>query len=294
MKAVDFDYARAASIDEACRLLASAKGEVKIIAGGQTLVPLLAMRLTRPALVIDINGIASLQGVETRDGAVAIRACTRQADALAHAGIRARLPLLAKALSFVGHVQTRNRGTIGGSLAHADPSAEIGLACLALDCQVVARSASGERVLSIGDFFLGPMTTALKPEECLTEIRFPAWRERGRIGTGFMEISIRRSDFALVAVSCQLVLDEDGVCRRLSLALGGVGPAPFPAEDTAKRLVGTKLETHDIEKAMTSLQETIEPQSDLHVSADYRRRVSGALAARAIAVARGEAMAGQA
>ena len=135
-----------------------------------------------------------------RDGAVTIRACTRQADALAHAEIRARLPLLAKALGFVGHVQTRNRGTIGGSLANADPSAEIGLACLALDCQIVARKDGGERVLSVGDFFLGPMETALKPEECLTEIRFPAWRERGRIGTGFKEISVRHSDFALVAV----------------------------------------------------------------------------------------------
>ncbi|MGO9786755.1 MAG: FAD binding domain-containing protein [Stellaceae bacterium] len=292
MKAVDFDYARAASIDETCRLLAGAKGEAKIIAGGQTLVPLLAMRLTRPALLIDINGIVSLQGIEMRDGAVTIRACTRQADALAHAEIRARLPLLAKALGFVGHVQTRNRGTIGGSLANADPSAEIGLACLALDCQIVARRDGGERVLSVGDFFLGPMTTALKPEECLTEIRFPAWRERGRIGTGFKEISIRRSDFALVAVSCQLVLGEDGVCRRLSLTLGGVGSAPLIADELSKRLTGTRLETRDIEKALASLQETIEPQSDLHVSADYRRRVIGVLAARAIAEAQGEAMAG--
>ena len=294
MKAVDFDYARAASIDETCRLLAGAKGEAKIIAGGQTLVPLLAMRLTRPALLVDINGISSLQGVETRDGVVSIRACTRQADALAHAEIRARLPLLVKALGFVGHVQTRNRGTIGGSLANADPSAEIGLACLALDCQIVARKDGGERVLPIGDFFLGPMTTALKPEECLTEIRLSPWRERGRIGTGFKEISIRRSDFALVAVSCQLVLGEDGVCRRLSLALGGVGPAPLMAAELSKRLTGTRLETRDIDKALASLQETIEPHSDLHVSADYRRRVTGALAARAIAEAYAEAMAGRA
>jgi len=189
-------------------------------------------------------------------------------------------------------VQTRNRGTIGGSLANADPSAEIGLACLALDCQIVARKDGGERVLSIGDFFLGPMTTALKPEECLTEIRLSPWRERGRIGTGFKEISIRRSDFALVAVSCQLVLGEDGVCRRLSLALGGVGPAPFRADEAAKRLTGTRLETRDIENAVFTLQETIEPQSDLHVSADYRRRVTGALVVRAIAEAYAEAMAG--
>ncbi len=292
MKAVDFDYARAASIDETCRLLAGAKGEAKIIAGGQTLVPLLAMRLTRPALLVDINGIASLQGIETRDGVVSISACTRQADALAHAEIRARLPLLAKALGFVGHVQTRNRGTVGGSLAHADPSAEIGLACLALDCQIVARSTAGERAIPTSDFFQGPMTTALKPEECLTEIRLSPWRERGRIGTGFKEISIRRSDFALVAVACQLVLGEDGVCRRLSLALGGVGPAPFRADDVEKRLTGTRLETRDIENAISTLQETIEPQSDLHVSADYRRRVTGALAARAIAEAHDEAMAG--
>jgi CO/xanthine dehydrogenase FAD-binding subunit len=289
MKAVDFDYARAADIDETCRLLAGAKGEAKIIAGGQTLVPLLAMRLTRPALIIDINGISNLQGIATSGDAVSIRACTRQADALANAEIRVRLPLLAKALGFVGHGQTRNRGTIGGSLANADPAAEIGLACLALDGQITARSMAGERVISIGDFFLGPMTTALKPEECLTEIRLSPWREAGRSGTGFQEISIRRSDFALIAVACQLVLGEDGSCRRLSLALGGVGPAPFVTDGVAKKLTGTKLKTRDIEQAMASLQETIEPQSDLHASADYRRRVTGALAARAIAEAKAEA-----
>lgn len=294
MKAVDFDYARAADIDETCRLLAGAKGEAKIIAGGQTLVPLLAMRLTRPALVIDINGIASLQGIAARDGAFAIRACTRQADALAHAGIRRDLPLLTKALGFVGHAQTRNRGTIGGSLANADPAAEIGLACLALGGEIVARSIAGERAIAIGDFFLGPMTTSLKPEECLTEIRLSPWRETGRSGAGFQEISIRRSDFALIAAACQLALGPDGVCRRLSLALGGVGPAPFVADGLSKKLTGTKLEPRDIEQAMASLQETIEPQSDLHASADYRRRVTGALAARAIAEAKAEAATGRA
>jgi CO/xanthine dehydrogenase FAD-binding subunit len=157
MKAANFGYSCAASIDEACRLLANAKGEGRVIAGGQTLVPLLA----RPQLLVDVNRVAELRGIDVRDGVVTVKACTTQADALANKTIRTNIPLLAKALSFVGHTQTRNRGTIGGGLANADPAAEICMVALALDCDIVARSVESQRTIPAAKFFQGAMTTAL-------------------------------------------------------------------------------------------------------------------------------------
>ena len=293
MKAANFDYARAATIDEACRLLASAKGDGKIIAGGQTLVPLLVMRLARPALLIDINRVAELQGIEVEEGAVTVKACTRQAVALGSAEIRAKAPLLAKALGFVGHVQTRNRGTVGGSLANADPSAEIGLASLVLEAEIVAWRKGSRRTIPIAEFFRGPMTTALEEDECLTAIRFPVWRGAGRIGTGFQELSPRRSDFALAAAAAQLALDDKGVCRRLSVGVGGIAGSPFRAERVAQRLVGTRLEASDLAAALADLTDGIEIMSDIHGSADYRRRVAAALVARAIDEAKRYASAGK-
>jgi CO/xanthine dehydrogenase FAD-binding subunit len=161
MKAANFGYSCAASIDEACGLLASANGEGRVIAGGQTLVPLLAMRLARPQLLVDVNRVAELRGIDVRDGVVTVKACTTQADALANKTIRTNIPLLAKALSFVGHTQTRNRGTIGGGLANADPAAEICMVALALDCDIVPRSVESQRTIPGAKFFQGAMTTAL-------------------------------------------------------------------------------------------------------------------------------------
>jgi CO/xanthine dehydrogenase FAD-binding subunit len=289
MKAAEFDYARAGTVEEVCRLLDRAAGDGKIIAGGQTLVPLLAMRLARPSLVIDINRIDALRGIaETGDGVV-IKAMTPQADALADDVVQRRLPLLAKALRLVGHPQTRNRGTIGGSLANADPAAEICLVARTLDAEIAARSSRGARQIAMADFCVSAMTTALASEECLTEIRFPAWKAEGRIGTGFAEMSVRQSDFALVAAACQLALDKDGVCRRIALGIGGAEPVPLRASAAEARLTGTRLDSGDVEKAMDEMQAILSPLADVHASADYRRRVAGALAARAIAQARDEA-----
>jgi len=291
MKAAEFDYARPETVDEACRLLDGAAGDGKIIAGGQTLVPLLVMRLTRPSLVIDINRIAALHGIAANDAGVTIKAATRQADVLADAGVQQRLPLLTKALRLVGHPQTRNRGTIGGSLANADPAAEICLVARTLDAEISAQSRQTTRRIAMRDFCAGAMTTALTPEECLTDVRFPSWRDAGRIGTGFTEMSVRQSDFALVAAACQLVLDKDGVCRRIALGIGGAEASPVRAEAAEQHLTGTRLEAGDIDKAMDELQAALSPLSDVHASADYRRRVAGALAARVIAEARDEAKA---
>jgi CO/xanthine dehydrogenase FAD-binding subunit len=289
MKAAEFDYARPASVEEACRLLDDAKGDGKIIAGGQTLVPLLVMRLARPTLIIDITRIAELQGIADNDNAISIKAATRQADVLADATIERRLPLLAKGLRLVGHPQTRNRGTIGGSLANADPSAEICLVARTLDAEITARSSAGERTLAMEDFCAGAMTTNLAAEECLTAIRFPVWGEK-RVGTAFTEMSIRQSDFALVAASCQLVLDDDRVCRKIALGIGGAEPSPVRATAAEARLVGTRLEAGDVDAAMDQLRQALDPLADVHASADYRRRVAGALAARVIAEAREDAM----
>jgi CO/xanthine dehydrogenase FAD-binding subunit len=227
MKAADFDYSCPASVAEACGLLAGANGEGRIIAGGQTLVPMLAMRLARPALLVDITRIAELRGIARTGAAVAVKACTTQTDALKSEFVREHVSLLAKALSFVGHIQTRNRGTIGGSFANADPAAEIGMAAVALDAEIVARNTKAERTIPCGAFFRGAMTTALGNDECLTEARFPVWEGEGRVGTGFQEMSIRRSDFALVAAAVQGLIDESGVCRRIAIALGGTGGKPI-------------------------------------------------------------------
>ena len=291
MKSVDFDYECPTTLDAVCRRLVEADGEAKLIAGGQTLVPLLAMRLARPALLIDINRVAELQGIEDRGDHVAIRACTRQAAALADPAVRGRVPLLAKALSFVGHAQTRNRGTIGGSLANADPAAEIGLAALALDAEISARSLDGERRIHLAQFFTGPMETLLAPDECLTRIRFPVWRDAGRVGTGFQEVSIRQSDFALAAAAVQLALDAGGVCRRIALSIGGADATPVRIAVSEDRLRGTMLAERDIAEAAAIARDALTPLSDLHASPVYRRRVAGALVARAVAEAKAEATA---
>ncbi len=294
MKAADFDYECPSSIDAVCARLAGAAGAAKIIAGGQTLVPLMAMRLTRPALLLDINRIAALQGIEDAGDHVVVRAATRQAAALAHETVRARVPLLAKALGFVGHVQTRNRGTIGGSLAHADPAAEIVLAALALGATVEARSAAGARTMALDGFITGPMETALAPEECMTAIRFPVWRDAGTLGTGFQEVSIRHSDFALAAAAVQVALDRGGVCRRAAVAIGGADAPPISIAAAAARLVGTRLDDDDIAAAAALAREALAPLADLQASPLYRRRVAGALVARALAEAKAEAAMGKA
>lgn len=289
MKAIDFDYVRPDSLGDVCALLKTAAEDGKIIAGGQTLVPLLAMRLARPALLIDINRIGELQGIDSHADGVTVRACTRQATALGDEAIRRRVPLLAKALRFVGHVQTRNRGTVGGSLANADPAAEICLAALALGATIVARSAAGERRIAVTDFFRGAMETSLAAEECLATVHFPAWQEGGRVGTGFQEVSARRSDFALAAAAVQLELDGAGICRRAALSIGGAGAVPMLAPSAAERLVGTRLAEADLADAVGIAAETaVAPVADLDAPAAYRRRLAGEMVRRALAEARSE------
>ena len=292
MKAAEFDYIRADSVAAACAALAAAGPgeERKIIAGGQTLVPLMAMRLARPALLVDIDGISGLDGIEASDSHVAIGAMTRQRAAELSPAVRDAAPLLARALRFVGHVQTRNRGTVGGSLVHGDPSAEIPLAAVALDAELEAEGTGGKRTYAAASFFEGPMVTAIAPDECLVEARFPVWNGR-RIGTGFQEVASRRGDFAIVAAAAQVALDGAGTCSRIAAALGGVAPRPVRIAALEDALAGTRLEDGAIDAALASVGGAIEPDDDLHATAAYRGRVAEVLLGRAIREARDEARA---
>jgi CO/xanthine dehydrogenase FAD-binding subunit len=287
MKPAAFDYARPANLDEACAMLAEGD-DVRIIAGGQTLVPLMAMRLARPRRLIDIARIPELAFIRDEGDSVAIGATTRQCMVERDPLVRARLPLLAKAMPFVGHAPTRARGTIGGSLANADPAAEIALVAVTLGATLSYREGSASAEIPAAEFFLGPMTTALPVTACLTGVRFPVWRE-ARTGTGFHEVSARKSDFAFAAAAAQLALDDDGVCRRLALGLGALAAVPLRLDSVARALEGTRIDTDKVRAAVSEAIGDIEPLSDLHASTAYRRRVAAALAVRAITDAYGDA-----
>ncbi len=292
MKAAPFEYLVADAIDDVTAGLADFGDEATIIAGGQTLVPLMAMRLARPALLIDVNGIPELQGIDQAAGGVRIKACTRQSDALASPIIAQRVPLLAKALPYVGHAQTRNRGTVGGSIALGDPAAEIPLVATALDARITLQKLASTREIPIRGFYEGPMMTSIEPDECITEILFPPWQEEGRRGTGFQEVSLRHGDFAIVAAAAQVIMGEDGVCRRAAVALGGVAGFPFCLTAAEDALTGTVIDDPAVAAAGAAVDGAVDPQNDLHASAGYRRRVAKVLVERVIREAAREAAGG--
>jgi CO/xanthine dehydrogenase FAD-binding subunit len=280
MKPAAFDYARAATLDEACALLA-AEEDARIIAGGQTLVPLMAMRLARPKLIVDIARIPDLAFVRADGDTVTIGATTRQCVVEQDPLVRAKLPLLAKVMPFVGHAPTRARGTVGGSLANGDSAAEIVLVAVTLGATLSYRESAGISDIAVSDFFIGPMMTTLPPAACLTAVRFPVWREE-RIGVGFHEVSARQSDFAFVAAAAQIALDSDGKCRRLAAGIGAATPLPMRLDSVGEALAGTRITEAAVRAAVAAALANIEPLSDLHASAGYRRRVAVSLAVRAI------------
>jgi CO/xanthine dehydrogenase FAD-binding subunit len=288
LKPAPFEYQRASSVADAVARLAAHGGEAKLIAGGQSLVPMLAMRLARPALLVDIRELDELRAIEIGAERVRIGACVRQCEALAHEGLARAVPLLARALAWVGHVQTRNRGTVGGSVAHADPCAELPLVVRVLDAELEVHAAAGPSTIAAREFFTGPLSTALAPDACLVALRMPRWREAA-LGSAFDELSIRHGDFAIVAAAAQLALDASGRCTRAALGLGGAGPVPLAFDDIAARLVGTRLEDAALEAAAEAAARATEPGSDQHASADYRRHLARVLAARVLRAARAEA-----
>jgi CO/xanthine dehydrogenase FAD-binding subunit len=280
MKPAPFEYARPADLDQACAMLA-AGDDARIIAGGQTLVPLMAMRLARPKRLIDIARISDLAFVRHERDGVAIGASTRQCVLERDAVVRTAVPLLAKVMPFVGHAAIRSRGTVGGSLANADPAAEIALVAVTLGATFIYRQGAASAEIPASDFFVGPMMTALPSTACLTAVRFPRWDD-ARIGVGFHEVSARRSDFAFASAAAQIALDDDGVCRRLALGVGAVTACPMRLDTVAKVLEGTRVEPAVARAAVRAALADIEPLCDLHASADYRRRAAASLAVRAI------------
>lgn len=288
MKAAPFAYSRPATIDEACALLA-ADESARVIAGGQSLVPMMAMRLARPTRLVDIARIASLSYVrEDKDG-VAIGACTRQCVIERDALVAKRVPLMARAMPFIGHAATRARGTIGGSMAHADPAAELPLIAVTLDAILSYRAGGKTSNIAARDFFTGLMITALPAGACLTGLRFPVWQGE-RTGVGFHEVNARRSDFAFVAAAAQLELDSGGKCKRIVIGVGAATDVPIRLASAEQQLTGSTLDGKKVADAVRAALSGIEPLDDLHASAPYRRRTAATLAARAIADAKSEAM----
>jgi CO/xanthine dehydrogenase FAD-binding subunit len=299
MKAAPFEYARPATLAEACSVLAEHGTDAKLIAGGQSLVPMMAMRLARPAWLIDISRLAELQRVAapaefpaSQDAYFVVGAGVRQCVIERDPHACASLPLLARALRWVGHVQTRNRGTIGGSIAHGDASAEIALVACVLDAMLELRDTAGVDEAPAREFFLAPMVTAIAPEQCLTQIRFPVWAGAGDAtlhGCAFEEVSVRQGDFALVSACAQVALDADGRCLRAELGVGGAAPVPLALPDIGMQLVGQLLSENAIAAAAVAVADLIDPEGDLHATAEYRRHLAQVLVAKVLRTANEQA-----
>lgn len=287
MKAAPFTYLRAESLEHALEQLARHGGDCKPIAGGQSLVPMMAMRLARPSVLLDINRLDGLKGLDLDASLAVLGATYRQRDVEANACLLAAVPLLGEALRWVGHVQTRNRGTVGGSLVHADPSAELPLAAAVLDATLVLRSRdAGERRVAARDFFIAPMFTATAEAECLTAVEWPIWPDAA---CAFEEVAIRHGDFAMASAACQLQFDAAGICRRAALGLGGVAGTPLAFPDLAEELLGRRVTSalaRDIAEAAAA---RAEPGSDTHADAAYRRHLAAVLLRRALLRAAGQA-----
>ena len=278
MKPAPFEYIRPESLAQVCELLA-ADEDARIIAGGQTLVPMLAMRLARPAKLVDILRLPGLAGIREEADAIVVGATTRQAHALQSPLIASAVPLLTQALPWIGHPPTRNRGTVGGSIANADPSAEIPLVAVTLGADIVFATPQGETSMPADDFFIGPMVTSIAPGDCIVAVRFPVW-SHPRIGVGFYEISARKSDFAFASAAAQVAVDAEGCCIEIALGVGGVGERALRLD--VSHLLGTRLDAASIAEAVAAATAGLEAASDLHASADYRRRVAATLGARAL------------
>jgi aerobic carbon-monoxide dehydrogenase medium subunit len=287
MKPPRFDYLAPSSLEEALSILDRHSEQAKVLAGGQSLVPLLNFRLARPAHLVDLNEIPGLDGVRVHDGRLIIGAMTRQRAVETSALVRAHCPLLAEAMPRIGHVQIRNRGTVGGSLAHADPAAELPAVVAALGGELVLRRAGGERVMKPEQFFVTYFTTAADPTELLVEVRLPAIPPR--TGSAFLEVSRRHGDFALVGVAAMVTVDETGVCTNSALALTGVGPTPVVARDEAGALVGVRPTPEAFDDVGRRVSTRVHPDSDLHASSEYRQHLAGVLTKRALAQAAGRA-----
>ena len=279
MKPAPFEYHAPASVDEALALLTRYGGDAKLLAGGQSLVPLLNFRLVRPAALVDLNRVPALAGIREDDGHVVFGAMTRQRAIEFSPVVARRLPLLTEATRWVGHLPIRSRGTIGGSLAHADPSAEYPTVLTALDGEVSVRGPRGERVVRAGALFETYLTTTLAPDEILVEVRLPAMPEGAAYA--FEEFSRRHGDFAIVGVAA-MVVGRGERCTAARLATAGTGPVPVRLRAAEEILERDGLGEAAIAAAARRAAEIVQPDSDIHASADYRRNLTRVLTERAL------------
>jgi carbon-monoxide dehydrogenase medium subunit len=288
LKPTAFEYHAPASAAEAVGLLAELGDEAKLLAGGQSLIPMLALRLAVVEHLVDIGRIAELAGIERRNGSVWIGAGTTEAAVERSSEVVAAAPLLARATPLIGHFQIRNRGTVGGSIAHADPAAEYPAVALALDAEMEVLSPRGTRTIPAPEFFTGLWSTGLEPDELLTGVTFPVWT--GRCGFAIEEVARRHGDFAVAGAVVGVELDGDDTVQRCAIGLIGLGSAPVRASEAEAAALGaTVTDIAPGELGRAALAGLDEIPSDLHGSAAYRRRVGAAMVARAWAAATTEA-----
>jgi carbon-monoxide dehydrogenase medium subunit len=281
MKPPRFEYHDPATLEDALGLLARHGDAARVLAGGQSLMPMLNFRLARPGHVIDVNRLADLATVNATGDGLRIGALVRQRTLERLPVIRKRCPLVAQAMPFVGHPQIRSRGTLGGSLAHADPAAELPAVMVALDARLTVMSARGRRAVAAEDFFVAALTTAMAADELLTEIAIPPWP--ARTGSSMQEVAIRRGDFALGGVVTMLTLDAQGRVASARIVCFGVGPRPTRSLDAERSLAGGPPSAAAFAEAGRLASAGVDPADDIHASAAYRKRLADVLTRRALA-----------
>jgi len=282
VKPPPFEYLAPRSLDEALALLREHGDEAKVLAGGQSLIPILALRLAHPAVLIDIGGIDAL-GELGRNGVLTIGASVTQRRAERSADVASASPLLAESLPQIAHPQIRNRGTVGGSVAHADPAAELPAVMLALDAVMTIRGAAASRSVAAADFFRSYLETAIGPDELLIDVRVPI--AAAGVGSSFQEISRRHGDFALAGAATQVDLDSDGRVRSASIAFCGVASTPVRADAATASLVGRLLDESTIAEVARLAAADLDPPSDVHATGAYRKHIASVLASRTLTVA---------
>ena len=274
-----FEYIRPTTLDEAVRALVSHGEEAKLLAGGDSLLPLMKLRLARPKVLIDLSGVDGLRGTRETGGEIIIGALTTHYEIESSDLLKAKCSLLSQTASAVGDVQVRNRGTIGGSLAFANPAADPPAAILSVGAELRLTGPGGERSVKAEDFFLGPMTTALNPSEILTEIRVPVLPKRS--GTAYLKMPQKASGFAIVGVAVWMQV-EGGLCINLGVGITGLGAQPFHAVKVENALRGQRLDPALIEVASSKVTEGVDPLDDIYASAEFRAHLASVYTARAI------------
>jgi CO/xanthine dehydrogenase FAD-binding subunit len=280
MKPPVFDYQRAENIEHACELLSAFGTDSKILAGGQTLIPMMNFRLARPQVLIDISNIPDRNQVTEESDGIRIRATSVQRFVEQSAAVQRRLPILHNAIQHIAHFQIRNKGTIGGSISNADPASELPAMSMLLDAELTINSTTEERIVPAEEFFVTYMTTSLAPDEILSSILFKEPPKNS--GWGFHEVARRSGDFALAGSSAVVTLDAGGKCTRARIALFGVAATPVRAIEAEEMMIGEVYSENLLRAVAQRVQDVVDPESDVHVTKEYRRSVAEVLTVRAL------------